>query len=269
MPANSAGDILLYSYFKKYMLQNIGKSEAETMLLCSDYDKRACQACGISEMHCLPMPQIAAMSMALHYYGAERINMTNVHVWCLFDYGNIQNPDITPMRPDFIGRREQVTNALLEIGCEPGRTIVLAPYEQSVTANHLKKPVPEFWEELAERLKALGFCVCTNCKGDEKEPPIKGTNSIFPALGECEELVNTAGGSVMMRSGFADFTAMSDGFTAVLYPTENFYYKFKIWIAEKYSNHYEFIYQDDMSDSSYRKEMTDRIVEKWCNEKID
>ena len=269
MPANSAGDILVYSYFKKYMLQRLNKSEEETLLLCSEYNKRPSMACGIKNACFLPMPQIAAISMALNYYGTDRMELTDTHKWCIFDYGNIQNPDIVPVRPAFACNPEKTAETLNKIGCVPGKTIVLSPYEQTLTLHKLPKPVPEFWTELSQAFKERGFCVCTNCRGDEKEPAVKGTEAVFPAFGECEELVSVAGGAVIIRSGFADFTAMTRGAVVVLYPDKDFFGNFRIWLTEKYGNHYEFIYENDLGDAVYRKKVIDSIVEKISDEKTD
>lgn len=267
LPIRNAGDILFHSYFRSYLLDYLQKKEEETLLLCAENTRKACEACGLKEIYLLPMPKISAISMAYHFYGQEQIDMIDAYKWCIFDYENIQKPAVKAKRPNFSGNPEQVAKALEQIHCTAGNTIVLSPYEKTLTVEKLPKPVPEFWTELAEALQKKGFCVCTNCKGDETEPSVPGTKSIFPALGECETLVNLAGGAVVLRSGFADFIRMTTAKTVVLYPSEVFLQKFRLW-NQPVLNHYEILYQD-MKNQAYRKRLIADIVEKLSHEKIN
>ncbi len=267
IPSGSAGDFVLYSYYRHYLLRDLNKEEKETVLICAECNRASCQANGLVNAHFLPMSQIAALSMAFHYYGSNQIQITDAYRWCLFDYGNIQNPEVVPIVTKFDGDMSHLVANLEKIGCQKGNTVILSPYEQSITASGEQKPVRDFWLELAQMLKNQGLCVCTNCKGDAKEPPIEGTASIYPALNECEALVDIAGGAVILRSGFADFTAMSKGTTIVLYPSDVFYLKHKLWNDGSFNNHYELIYQGRMKEQTDRKKMIAEIVEKLKNEK--
>lgn len=267
LPTGSAGDSFIYSCFQSYLLKYLQKDEQDTQLLISETTREAYQSCGLTEICSLPMQQIVALSMAVHYYGQDYIKIVDAYQWCIFDYQNIQKLAVKPQKPNFVYQPEQVANALERIYCVAGKTIVLSPYEKTLSALSLPKPMPEFWTELSEALKKKGFCVCTNCKGDESEPPIPGTMSVFPALSECEALVNFAGGAVVLRSGFADFIRMTTANMIVLYPSEKFFQKFRLWNTAP-KNHYEIIYQD-MKNQAYRKRLIADIVEKLSHAQVN
>lgn len=267
--SKDAGDVVFYSYFKDYMFQLLKKNESDTILVCTNSNVNSYKALNISNIYPIPMPEVAALSMAYHYYGSEKMDLVNAYSWCLFDYGNIQNKDIKPQHPKFSVNKENLLSALSDIGCIPGKTVILAPYEQQITVEHELVPVWQFWSELAEALKNEGFNVCTNCRGDQSEPPIDGTKHIFPRFGDCEELISLAGYSIILRSGFADFTAMTDGTVIVLYPSARFWNKYRIWNSCDISNHHEIIYQGSIEDEAYRKKLIDEIVRKVQYEKIN
>lgn len=267
IPGKSMGDIFVYCCFKDYMFDSLNVNEDETILICAYSSKNACNAVQISNIHPIPMSSLAALSMAYNYYGAEKLDMVNAYTWCLFDYGNIQNENIEPHPPSLPECKDKILKQLSDIGCVPGKTVVLSPYEQSFAAFGECTPVSLFWEELAKALKKEGYSVCTNCKGDEKEPPVAGTNSIFPRLNECHDFLALAGASVILRSGFADFTSMSSAAIVVLYPSEQYWQSFKIWSNESFPNHHEIIYNGSVEDKAYRRELINEIIKRVKYEK--
>ena len=64
-----------------------------------------------------------------------------------------------------------------------------------------------------------------------------------------------------MRSGFADYVSFSLANIITLYPSEKLWRMFRIWNTVDFKNHYEIIYQDDISDRVYRAELITQIVE--------
>lgn len=269
VPSKSVGDVLFYCYFKDYMFDYFGSDESKTILIWANENSNACKTFQISNVYPISMPKLAALQMAYNYYGTEKMDLVNAYSWCLFDYGNIQNKNIRPHHQALPDCREKLLSQLSDIDCVPGRTVVLSPYEQTLSAYQECVPELSFWSELAEALKNEGFSVCTNCRGDEKEPPISGTKQIFPRLNECEELVTLAGAAVILRSGFADFAAMSPVSLIILYPSARFWNYFKLWSAEDVSNHHDIIYKGSIEDTEYRRELINEIIKLVNHEKLN
>lgn len=268
-PANSGGDAVFYGFFKEYLFAFIGKNENETVLICSQYMKKPFDAVNAANMYLLPMWKICALNMAYHFYGSEKVDLVNTYGIIIGEYGNIRNKDLQARPLNFKVDKEQVTTVLSNANCRPGRTVILSPYENSLTEVQWQIPVRAFWEGLANALKAAGFDVCTNCLGDSKEPVIKGTSRVFPRLNECEELVDQAGATVILRSGFADWVSFSRGTMVTLYPSERAWTCFRLWNTKDFKNHHEIIYEGDVSDEKYRQELISQIVEMVKDAKTD
>ena len=230
--ANSAGDVVQYGYFKDYLLEYIGRSENETVLLCSHNAARAVSAIGVADYDELSAFQIAAISMACHYYGREKLDVVQSFDILLFDYGMAGEGKAVPKQLKLSFDQEKIVKDLEMAGVEKemlGHTVILSPYERSLSCSGKKVPDISFWEELTTALKSAGYNVCTNCSGGESEPPIAGTNRVFPSFGECAEMIAQAGAAIVLRSGFADFAALTCGTLVVLFPTEQFWNEFRLW----------------------------------------
>ena len=96
-------------------------------------------------------------------------------------------------------------------GLEEGRTVVLSPYVNTLP------PLPEwFWLNLAERLKNLGYIVCTNCgKADEKE--IDGTIQLNFSYDIAVPILEKCGFFIGIRSGFCDVVSSANCKKIILY----------------------------------------------------
>lgn len=268
--SKSAGDCVFYGSFKKYLLDYIDKTDSETVLICTAENVRLYKAMNIPNIYPIPMYKLVAIAMAYKYYGREEIDMINAYSICVFDYGYGQNNILKPERPDFVCDEDKIPLILTNIGCTPGRTVILAPYEKTISAEKTAKiPVKIFWEELANALLERGFDVCTNCAGGDAEPPVLGTKRIFPDIGECDALVQSAGAAVVLRSGFADFAAMTGGNLTVLYPSRDFWKKFRLWNTEDFDNHFEIIYENGIEDAKYRKNLIEKIIKQVEYAKTD
>lgn len=110
-----------------------------------------------------------------------------------------------------------------EISCiDPHRTVLLSPYEQTVSILGEKRLPIEFWERLAMTLSKMGYKVLTNCSGASDEPLIKGTQGCFPKFEGIHSFVESCGFFVGIRSGLADIIATTKAKKIVLYPSMSF-----------------------------------------------
>lgn len=91
---------------------------------------------------------------------------------------------------------------LLKKGLMKGKSIILAPYTNSVSELPL-----QFWEILAERLKKLDYFVFTNTVGKQK--PVKGTKKIEIPLEQIGIYLDYAGYFIALRSGLCDIVGHS------------------------------------------------------------
>ncbi len=91
---------------------------------------------------------------------------------------------------------------LLKKGLMKGKSIILAPYANSVSELPL-----QFWEILAEGLRKLGYFVFTNTAGKQK--PVKGTKKIEIPLEQIGIYLEYAGYFIALRSGLCDIAGHS------------------------------------------------------------
>ena len=91
---------------------------------------------------------------------------------------------------------------LLKKGLMKGKSIILAPYANSVSELPL-----QFWNILAERLRKLGYFVFTNTAGKQK--PVKGTKKIDIPLEQIGIYLEYAGYFIALRSGLCDIAGHS------------------------------------------------------------
>ena len=131
------------------------------------------------------------------------------------------------------------------LGLEEKNTVLLAPYEKSLSHNGFPLLPQKFWELLAEKFSEMGYKVCTNCANNKSEPPVKDTIPVLPPYGEIFRFCETCGYVVTIRSGFADMCAFSDCKKIVLYPNQKV---FSLWSINEYFGKvqgvYELIYYD-------------------------
>lgn len=266
LSVNSIGDVMMYGYFKDYLHRYIGTED--TVLVCSENASRPLKAIGVRSLYPLGRGQIAAVGMASHYYGRSKLDIVPTLGIDILDHRNITNKELRPHPPAFEFESEAIDRQLAEAECSAGKTVVLSPYANTPQQIGETCPGPDFWQELAEALKAAGYCVCTNCAGGEAEPPVPGTKQVFPKFGECEELISRAGAAVVFRSGFADFVAMTRGTLVTLFPSAAFWNRFRLG-GDEIENHYELICDGPWEDKTYRSESVARIVGLIKNEKAD
>lgn len=96
-----------------------------------------------------------------------------------------------------------------------GRTILLAPTARSIAEG----PDEGFWELLAQRLSAMGYCVCTNLS-HPKETAVKDTVGIIIPYREMDRFLQAAGTLIGYRSGLCDLAAAVPCRKIILYPKD-------------------------------------------------
>ncbi|WGL51917.1 hypothetical protein P5P86_18435 [Nocardioides sp. BP30] len=114
---------------------------------------------------------------------------------------------------------DAVTELMGRHGLEPGRTVVLAPYANTL----FERPDPAFWEQAAQALTERGFTVCTNCAGDEQ--PVRGTVAVAVPFESMVAFMDRAGFFVGVRSGLCDVISGSSCRKIVLYDADGRFYK--------------------------------------------
>ena len=258
-PTNSAGDVALFGRFSQYLYNNILEKEEGALLICSEYLTKPMRSIGITNIYPINGNDVAALSMMNHFYGEERTGISPAYAFEIGDFANIQ---IKPNHLRFDNHPERVSCELKNAKCLAGNTVVLSPYENSVSDWGEKPLSMDFWSKLASALKSEGFDVCTNCAGGEKEPPVPGTERVFPSYGDSMELVSQAGAAVAIRSGFVDFISMTPGTLVTLYPSINFWKKNSLCQnqSDKFINHMEIVYDCDDQSAEYIQGLISRIV---------
>ena len=244
--SNDAGDLLYYSKYKHIFMKVHNINEKDTVFLCLQSNTKVAKTVGIYNPLGISRLDVFSISMAYGFKGKEKIDIYNVYPWVIFDDINFKK-QIAPQHPQYKFDKKNIENIFLDLDLKEGRTVILAPYEQAITSYGLKKLTLEFWEKLASELKRKGYSVCTNCKGDEMEPSIKGTKAIFPRFCECEAMVSLAGYLIAIRSGFVDFSCNAQARIISLYPTEGF--KIVFGITGLQDNYKEIIYSKYNEDT--------------------
>ena len=125
----------------------------------------------------------------------------------VFDLPDTARPG-HPVWKDADGELEE---AFLKFGLEPGNTVILSPY-----SNTLADLPRDFWDNLAWELGKAGFTVCTNSSGP-MEPAAKGTVPVFFPLDQAPRWVEKAGYFVGARSGLCDMISGAKARKVILY----------------------------------------------------
>lgn len=225
LPSASAGDLLFFKVLQSDF-ENYCKIK-EPLYFIDERRKEIAESLGYKNIMGMSYQKITALNMARVFFG-EKMNLSiNAYPWFFFDLSALNNINI--QYPVF-----QTGDLAKELSYNivRNKTVILSPYEYSATAKGLATPNIEFWEVLTKRLKEKGFCVVTNCKGDDNEPAIKGTRAIFPQISCIHNVVIYAGNIIGMRSGLFDFLAGTAAKKIILYPSEEYLKQwsvFKIW----------------------------------------
>lgn len=124
--------------------------------------------------------------------------------------------NFTPMYLKFNYNQENVNELFYRNKLEKGKTVILSPY-----ANAVRQLPLRMWEELAIRLKEIGYSVCTNI-GNASEIAIKGTVGVRADLPDFQRFVEQAGFFIGTRSGLCDTIINNSAMRIILYSDEIF-----------------------------------------------
>lgn len=255
----SAGDIM----YLKIMLDRIlneNNIEKYVFILDDATGLKAAKGYGISNLYPASALKQHSLLIYLNLTFTPECDAIYVHKWEMFDYKkSLKYSPIYPQTEcdykiidEFFDKKELV----------PGKTIIISPYEQTITAYKLVRLNFLFWEELACELTKRGYIVCTNCTGSDEEPVIPGTKRAFPKFNEINALCEKAGSVIATRSGFADFVYTSQAKKIVLYPSKDFFNGYSFTRICDFDNGIEIIYDEYVDDYS---RLIDKILEQFPN----
>lgn len=142
-------------------------------------------------------------SFLVRLRGYKGIDFNTMFARCVFGMERM----IKPMKLN-LGSAEELFGKYC---LKRGKTVLLSPY-----ANTMHLLSDEFWEQLAAKLIAAGFCVCTNVASPE-EKAVEGTAGIFIPYGLVIDFLDMAGYFIALRSGLCDIVSSSTAKLCVLY----------------------------------------------------
>lgn len=154
---------------------------------------------------------------------------------------------------------EEMKELFKEKGLIPGRTVVLAPY-----ANTIDPLSNRFWNHLAAGLMEKGYTVCTNCDYP-REKKIMGTIPVFLKYSQMNKFVETAGTIIQLRSGLTDLLRACKCRNYILYPIENFY-KFGSASLYEYFFMEKMHFSDNVTEIEFSRRNENKVCEKLLSE---
>ena len=246
-PATSSGDMIFLSRMFKRLIKLSG---TDKYLLILDNAEAYSSAAELRYENLYPVSRLRLKALFVFY----RLNLdkltdiVNCYPWVMFDYKNADYSETKALSS--FKNKEYCEELFAAKKLIQGKTVILSPYEQSISAHRLPRLKASFWEELANRLISLGYTVCTNCAETQAEPVIKGTRAIFPKLRDVAEVTEYAGIIVAVRSGIVDYISGTGALKVILYPTKEYYntwniartcdaYKYSEIIYEEFTEEYD------------------------------
>lgn len=218
VPTASFGDLLML----RPSLDLLTRGEQITVI-AEARTRPACEALGYA--HIEYVTQLDRIALVLFQEHNRPECLWNALPWYLFNIEGESEAFWTSHYPTMSPSAERIAEITNAAHLVEGKSVVLSPYEQTITSAGYKNLSKEFWAKVATELRARGYVVCTNCRGDAVEPPIQGTVAVFPKLQDATALFDFAGYVVAIMSGIIDFTARSTAEVCCLYPNDDFYDK--------------------------------------------
>ena len=226
IPSADAGDLLFLRYSYPYIQKIYG---TDTKLFLDGRNKKIAEVLGLPNVELVSQLQIVPLAKAFYYYGDKKLKrLHSVYHWCFFDMQDATDAYIKDT-PVYQVDQKAVEEIFISNNLIPGKTVVLAPYEQGITSSGYSIIPQHVWEELAYILTKNEYTVCTNCKGDALEPVVKGTSHVFPTLDNISAFVAKAGYMIAIRSGFCDFTVDTSAKKVILYPSDRYYERWSVY----------------------------------------
>lgn len=217
----SLGDILYLKFGLDDLLHKICASQYR--IIMNKRCERNVRMLGYDNVSFMRVGSVGALNMYIHFLNDKIPNVVDAYAWCLFDL-QYAGDNLKIKHPEFPIDEQKIALAFRELDAKPGITVIISPYEQSLTANGYRLLPRLFWESVVEKLISRGYHVLTNCSGSATEPPIKGTMSVFPPCSDLINYISYAGGLIAIRSGLVDFCCRANAKKVVLYPNDCFFH---------------------------------------------
>ena len=228
-PWSASGDIYICAM---YLTEYIGKMDLEDYILVvtTSAAERVAHMCGFDTVRIAEDEALHLMGYA-RWNGFEESGIKNINIfvkgnhrintfepdidWNTFHQRLVFQSDIRKTKADF--RQEDAGHFFDEYDLEIGRTVLIAPYSQS-----MGRIPEEICLRLVSLLKGAGYSVVTNISGDEE--PLDDTVGLQIPYIELIDFVNKAGTVISMRSGLCDIVSSTDSKMVVFFPEGN-----KVW----------------------------------------
>lgn len=140
--------------------------------------------------------------------GYKNISFNDYIKYCIFDLPENTEHEVPKSCTD----NKELLSFFQEHKLKLGKTVILSPYANSLPALPM-----EFWIELAEKLRALGYDVCTNSSGPA-EKVIPNTQRVCFPFESLIQGVEMAGYIIALRSGFCDVISSAKCKKIIIYP---------------------------------------------------
>lgn len=251
MSSKNMGDMLfLYRSLEELKRLNNFKN---FIIIADGMFRKPLEALGIDYFHITSFWKIMAMDKVVQLYPNKYKNMVVSPPWNFYGVKSVNSHVSLLSLPCNVS--DVTLNKLFPLEVMKGKTVVLSPYEQTISVFRLRLLSWDFWTMLAENLKKRGFFVLTNCNG-KSEKPIEGTDIFFPMLGELAGAVQYAGYCVSMRSGFTDWISSAQlKKEVVLYPTKRFFEYYNLNLLWDKNSALEYIYGESNMNTAELVEM--------------
>lgn len=141
------------------------------------------------------------------FEGYKGLSFPEIFKTCTFGLPKDTEPSMIQQKIS----RAEAERKVESLGLIIGKTIVVAPYANSF----VEELDFEWWEKLVTALQNRGFCVVTNCSGDEK--PIANTLAVAFSYGEIIQMMNVCGYFIGVRSGLCDIISSSSCKKIIIY----------------------------------------------------
>jgi hypothetical protein len=258
MSSTNMGDILFL--YRSLDLLKKENGFSDIIIVADKMFLKPLQDLEISKIKIVPYWAIMALGKAVQLYPHKYRNIVMGQPWYFFGMKSINSHSILRSIPCKVSK-ETIHNLFPKAEMQ-GHSVILSPYEQTVSFYGLELLPLTFWSNLALRLKEKGFFVFTNCNG-KTEKPIDGTVAFFPKMSELAGAVKYAGYCVSMRSGFTDWISSANlKREVVLYPTKSFFEYYNVKMLWDKGSALEYIYGE--SEKSH-DELGAMIVDYFVN----
>lgn len=234
LPAAATGDTYFVSrYINNYIRKK--KIEEYRILVVGKTNKKVANMCGMQEViYCtlqemndlkdfccfmnfdtlkvdLLYPSYTLRTGLNLYSRSYKKTMTQIYEWEVF------GDNCKAETPCIVYDEEKAKALFSEYGLKRDKTIILAPY-----ANSIKENYSDVFGNIAKYFLDRDFVVCTNCVG-ENEKPIKDTIPIAFPLDMIGRIIELSGIFIAVRSGLCDIVSNVKAMKIILYPNDLYF----------------------------------------------